>query len=117
MTPSDTSWDIMYIMKPLKVAPFMTVSMMAPSSIVLSIHGIHRVVWATAQLMTHPKTSWEIMHITVKPLGLAPFWTVSMMAPSSMMLAVVMEPRLRPIQSPIAPRKHMPRMMPASAHA
>ena len=55
------------------------------------------------------------MYMTVKPLLLVPFINVSMTAPTIMMLAVVMEPLLRPILSPIAPSRHMPRMMPAGA--
>ena len=51
--------------------------------------------------------------MTVKPLLVAPFITVSMTAPTIMMQAVVMEPLLRPILSPMAPSRHMPRMMPA----
>ena len=63
----------------------------------------------------HPKTNCEIMYMTVKPLLVAPFITVSMTAPTIMMQAVVMEPLLRPILSPMAPSRHMPRMMPAGA--
>ena len=63
----------------------------------------------------HPKTNCEIMYMTVKPLLVAPFITVSMTAPTIMMQAVVMEPLLRPILSPMAPSRHMPRIMPAGA--
>ena len=63
----------------------------------------------------HPKTNCEIMYMMVKPLLVAPFMTVSMTAPMIMMQAVVMEPLLRPILSPMAPSRHIPRMMPASA--
>lgn len=51
----------------------------------------------------HPKTSWEMRYMTVKPLVFTPKVQVSMMAPSSIRQAVVTLPHLRPILSPITP--------------
>ena len=47
----------------------------------------------------------------VKPLGVTPSVAVSMAAPSSMMLAVVTLPHLRPMLSPMTPRRTMPQMI------
>jgi hypothetical protein len=62
---------------------------------------------------TYPKTNWEIMYMTTKPLSVVPFVTVSIIAPNNMMEAVVTLPHFRPILSPMNPRKHMPRIMPS----
>ena len=58
--------------------------MMAPSSMVLSIHGhCSRVVWATAQLHDPPKDKLgDHVHYGEALAGWRRSWTVSMMAPS-----------------------------------